>query len=128
MAFLIFIVLVILVIIIKFLTDRDKMQREQVGNHGGMLVKYKTLIVWFKLNEYVVSKIGKDYMHIECNTPVTSSLFQVMETFGGVDVIWNANLGVVGKFNKKWHFKNGTNQEFMIDVINEYLGNINNSL
>jgi len=34
----------------------------------------------------------------------------------------------VGKFNKKWHFKNGTNQEFMIDVINEYLGNINNSL
>jgi len=128
MAFLIFIVLVILVIIIKFLTDRDKMQREQVGNHGGMRIKYQVLIDWFNRNEYVVSKIGKDYMHIDCNTPVTTSRFQVMETFGGVEISWSANLGVIGRFNKTWNFKNGTNQEYMIDVINEYLEGLHNSL
>jgi len=124
----IFIGAIIVTIIIMFLLDRDKMQKEQVGNHGGMKVKYQVMINWFNRNEYTVSKIGKDYILIVCNTPVTTSQFQILENFGGVDITWNANLGVIGTFSKKWSFKNGTNQQHMIDVINEYLEDLHNRI
>ena len=121
--------LIIGVIIYFFLKDRDKMLESQVDGHGGIKQKYSTLIQW--LTNYPnarVVKVTRDHVQISCIMQTTATYFFITETFGGVEIIWDARLGIMGNHKMKWDFTSTTSEEEMIERIGVYIEEYNEKL
>ncbi len=108
-----------------FLSDRDKMLKQQVDEQGGMKKKYAELIDWLTSDPNArIIKITRDHVHISMVMQTTATHFFITEIFNGVVVEWNAKLGLMGDHKKKWKFLSTTSNEQMIEIIgtdiNEY--------
>lgn len=114
----IIILLIVGVIIFFFLRDRDKMLDQQVDGQGGMKQKYGELIEWLtsEPNARIV-KTTRDHIQISMVMQTTATHFFITETFNGVEVEWNARLGMMGDHKKKWKFPSTTSNEQMIERI-----------
>jgi hypothetical protein len=118
-----FIILAIVVLIIyNFISDRDKMLKNQVDYQGGMAKKYEYLID--KLTGDGggrVLKVTRDHIHI-CNQDLnTATNFFINESFNSVEVEWVANLGPLGTHKHKWSFANNYPQDKMMSEMEQFM-------
>jgi len=126
---LVILLLIIGIIIFFFLRDRDKMLDSQVDGHGGMKQKYSILIQWLTNNPNArVVKATRDHVQISCVMQTTATYFFITETFGGVEIIWDARLGIMGNHKKKWDFSSTTSEEEIIVIIGLYIEEYNDNL
>ncbi len=103
------------IIIFYFLKDRDKMLENQVDTHGGMRQKYSTLIKELTTNpNSKVVKITRDHIQISCAMQTTITNFFITENFNGIEIEWEARLGLMGNHNKKWTFPSTTSNDEII--------------
>lgn len=125
----IIILLIVGVIIFFFLRDRDKMLDKQVDNHGGMRQKYSLLIEWLTSDPNAkVVKVTREHVQISSIMQTTATYFFITETFAGVEIEWDARLGLMGNHKKKWNFPKNTPVENMIERIGTDLAEYNDKV
>lgn len=121
--------MIIGIIIFFFLKDRDKMLASQIDRHGGMKQKYSELIEWLITEpDARIIKVARDHIQISVVMQTTATHFLITETFGCVEVEWQAKLGIMGSHKKKWKFDSATSNLQMIEKIGTDLNEYNRKL
>ena len=104
------------------------MIEEQSTSQGGMDFKYADFLQWLNDNHnQKIVKVTKDHIQTSCILRATATHFFILETFGGVEIEWDARLGIIGNHKLNWKFANGTSQEKIIELVNADLLKFNDS-
>lgn len=120
-------ILIILIIVIGiyiiFNNDRKEIIDKQVTSNGGMLVKYNILITWITRDPSAkIINLKSDSLDIISTGHTTSVKFFITETFGKVNIRWEANYGqVLGKHTNSWNYPHDYPQENIIEDIGQHM-------
>lgn len=123
MFWIIVIILICLGIYFLFNNDRKDMIEKQVNPYGGMLVKYNKLIEWLAYDPNAkITNVKSGSLDIVSIGRTTTVQFSITETFGKVNIRWDADFGpILGKHSNSWDFPHDYPQENMIEDIGQYL-------
>ena len=112
-----FIVIVVGYLVFSSVHDHNKDIKTNVTSQGGMLVKYKVLIDYFKSSKATIKKVTKNTVIITGG----SSMWMLNYIDNNLEVDLNGFLPIYGKVTKRWTFPSSYPQEKMIKEIETYL-------
>lgn len=123
MYWILIVILGVVGILFLFNNDRKEMIEKQVTTNGGMLVKYDTLVKWLTRDPNAkIRNLKSGSIDIISIGPTTSVQFFITETFGKVNIRWEANYGpILGKFSNSWNYPPDYPQENMIEDIGQHM-------
>ncbi len=103
-------------LIIRFFYDREKIIHD-VQSTGGMKERYGVIINHLlSAPESKIIKQTRDNIQIFANTGFIQHHFSILHSFNNVIIAWKAN-SPMGKFDDKWEFPHGFDQNQMADKI-----------
>ena len=112
------IIFIVGVVIFFFLKDRNKMLETQIDLEGGIINKYSKIVqVLTNDRNAKITKTKRDFIEITYKLSSTSTVFQILEVFGGVEIKWLNDFGVLGKHNLNWFFKHPIQEEEILEKI-----------
>lgn len=121
--------IIVVIFIFKAFYDafkfKDEIIKKQVEPYGGMEKKYSRLIKAFlsePRSRIIKSDRSTVIIHMNGDFGVSAS-FIIAEIPDKVQITWNTDLKMNGKYEKRWEFPHAHSQELIVSEIGNYMKN-----